>query len=236
MHHSRVRSRSDLGVGNNRGGKTMMYGPWDEFRRHMTTLEPRVQKAMSAEIGRLALEYAKEWKGGIRNKTLGLLPNRPLTAKAKGSSTPLVDHRDLLRAIHARKMGDVWFIGILKSAKTTDGDSLENIAKVLEYGTIKPIRPKRAKWLCIPVTKKASRVGSPRDFDGALIFINNEEDPGSAILMDENGEVHYVLLKKVSIRARPSMRTSWTIFQPRAIHRCKVVIAREVTMKRTGTH
>jgi len=60
------------------------------------------------------------------------------------------------------------------------------------------IKPKRGKFLAIPLTRKALLL-SPRDFPG--LHFRGGEDRGA--LFDRQGTAHYALVKRVLIPARP---------------------------------
>lgn len=195
-----------------------MYGDWDNFARHIGTLEQRLIARIRRITAKAARELAKDWKLGIKTKQFGLEANKPLTIEAKGSSTPLIQHGDLIGSIKPHKVsidGDIWFVGILKNAKTSDGDSLVDIANVLEHGSDGPIRPKNGKYLAIPVTYKAQRAGSPLNYPGHLIFLNNPMTEGAVFVDFEEEEVQYVLLTEVTIPPRPAKREAAKSFGPK---------------------
>lgn len=209
-----------------------MYGDWDKFRRHIGTLEQRLIARIRRITAKAARELAKDWKQGIKSKQFGLEDNAPLTIEAKGSSTPLIQHGDLLGSIKPHRIdGDIWFVGILKNAKTSDGDSLVDIANVLEHGSDGPIRPKNGKYLAIPVTYKAQRAGSPLNYPGHLIFLNNPMTPGAVFVDFEDEEVQYVLLPEVTIPPRPARQKVIDQFGPKLQKMYADGIAEEVSGK-----
>lgn len=76
-------------------------------------------------------------------------------------------------------------------------------ANVHQYGA--RIRPRTAKYLAIPVTVEAKRKGSPRRFGGKLFCIRSAD---SLVLVKAGrgktaGQVQYVLVKGVTVVARP---------------------------------
>ncbi len=86
-------------------------------------------------------------------------------------------------------------------------------ARVHEEGTDKmlggPITPKNAKYLSIPLTAKARRYSSPRDMPDDLQFIPLRGRNPILVTMDENfeiKEVHWVLVRDVTIPPRPYLR------------------------------
>lgn len=194
-----------------------MYGDWNKFSRHIATLDVRLEKRIRRITMKAARMLARDWKLGIKTKQFGLEANKPLTIEAKGSSTPLIDHGDLIGSIKPHKVsldGDTWFVGILKNAKTSDGESLVDIANFLEHGSDGPIKPKK-KYLAIPVTKRASRLGSPLNYDGKLVFLNNPATPGAVLYDFEADEVAYVLLKEMTVPPRPAKREATKNFGPK---------------------
>jgi phage gpG-like protein len=70
-------------------------------------------------------------------------------------------------------------------------------------GTIVPVK---AKFLAIPVGDAEKNVGSPSNWPGELHFVP-VLGPGSAggYLMDAQGNLHYRLVRKVTIAAKPWM-------------------------------
>ncbi len=195
-----------------------MYGDWNKFSRHIATLDVRLEKRIRRITMKAARELARDWKLGIKTKQFGLEANKPLTIEAKGSSTPLIQHGDLIGSIKPHRVdisGDTWFVGILKNAKTSDGEDLVDIANVLEHGSDGPIKPKNGKYLAIPVTYKAQRAGSPLAYPGHLIYLNNPMTAGAVFVDFEEEEVQYVLLTEVTIQPRPAKKEATKNFGPK---------------------
>ena len=143
-----------------------------------------------------------------------------MTAEAKGSTTPGVNHGDIVGNIKAVDIPQkkISFVGINKNAESDTGEKLVDIFGVFEYGSDGPIVPKGHPYLAIPVSKEAQRAGrSPRDFPRPLIFLDDPMTDGAALA--EEGEVfgdyeiHYVLLPKVTIEERPTLRPLYKIMQ-----------------------
>ncbi len=105
-------------------------------------------------------------------------------------------------------------LGSITAAATADtvavGSGLE-YAGVHQFGGV--IAPKAAKALAIPVTKEAARAGSPRRFPRPLFLLKGKAGkPGCLAESKETGRgkaktktvvVHYVLVAKVVVPARP---------------------------------
>lgn len=211
-----------------------LVGDWDKFQRHVATLEKRLEKAIMRETGKIANAFEKAWVQGINRNSLGLAPNAPLTKSIKKSSRPLVDHGDLVNSIHAQRMGNhVWFVGILKNAKRRDDSggyqmALISIAEIMEYGTKGPIKPKGHPFLSIPLTRDASRAGSPRKWSGNLVpIIAKNKEHG--VLIDERGKAQFLLVRMMpAIKPRPAMRKAYERFSPIAQKMWADAVAKEV--------
>ena len=67
------------------------------------------------------------------------------------------------------------------------------------------ITPKAAKALAIPVTNEARRAGGPRSMDLHLVWPKGK---AAGTLRDDANKVHFVLVKSVTIPARPFL--GWT--------------------------
>lgn len=77
------------------------------------------------------------------------------------------------------------------------------------------IRPRRAQYLAIPLTDEARRVGSPRQFPGALFAARSKR--GNLLLFQRVGqgiEPVYLLRSEVSVPARPALRPTVERFAP----------------------
>lgn len=84
-------------------------------------------------------------------------------------------------------------------------------ALMMEVGGI--IRPKKAKYLAIPLTPEARIAGSPRNMAG-LVFVQSLK--GQPMLVDEQtGDPEYLLRQSVTIKARPYLRPAADVHYPR---------------------
>ncbi len=211
-----------------------LVGDWDKFQRHVATLEQRLEKAIMAETGKIAKAFEKVWVQGIKRNDFGLAPNAPLTKAVKHSSKPLVDHGDLINSINAQRMqSNVWFVGIHRNAKRRDDSgsyqmALISIAEIMEYGTKGPIKPKGHPFLSIPLTRDASRAGSPRKWGGNLVpLIAKNKEHG--VLIDDSGKAQFLLVRMVpAIKPRPAMRKAYERFAPVAQKMWADAVAKEV--------
>ncbi len=75
-------------------------------------------------------------------------------------------------------------------------------ALIHEYGgTIEPVT---AKYLAVPLTKEAKKIGSPRNMGDLTIIPGRRQK--TFVMLDAAGVAQYVLVKSVRIPARPYMR------------------------------
>jgi phage virion morphogenesis protein len=82
-------------------------------------------------------------------------------------------------------------------------------ARLHEYGGT--VRPKRSKYLAIPLTRDAKRTGSPRRFRVKLSFRPfKRKGTGGVLFVRRAGTTidHYLLVKSVTIPARPFLSPS----------------------------
>ncbi len=211
-----------------------LVGDWDKFQRQISTLEQRLEKAIMTETGKIAKAFEKAWVQGIKRNDFGLAPNAPLTKAVKKSSKPLVDHGDLINSIKAQRMqNNVWFVGIHKNAKRRDDSggyqmALISIAEIMEYGTRGPIKPKGHPFLSIPLTRDASRAGSPRKYPGKLTPII-ARNGSHGVLIDEKADSQFLLVKMMPvIKPRPAMRKAYERFAPIAQKMWADAVSKEV--------
>jgi phage gpG-like protein len=103
----------------------------------------------------------------------------------------LIDTRNLTNAVTAEPEG---------SSTVTIGPRNVVYAAIHEFGGT--IKPKAGKYLAIPVTAAARQAGSPRSMGG----LHFQLVAGGAALVDEGGDIQYVLKTSVTIPARPYVR------------------------------
>lgn len=202
----------------------MRTGNWGKVRKALSTLPQRTGQALEVATRDTAVDFEAQWKAMITGGKLGLKPNAQLTKTSKGSSVPLVDNMDLVKNIRRRKMGKYRYgIAIWRSAKDRDGKSLINIAKVQEHGAT--IRPRNARALSIPLTRKAKRAGSPRNYPNELTFIKSRTQGRGVVgvLVDYEGRrqkgrksrAAYILVTSVTIPPRPFRARGFKLWFPR---------------------
>jgi phage virion morphogenesis protein len=95
-------------------------------------------------------------------------------------------------------------------------------APLHQYGGV--VRPKKGKFLAIPLTREAKRAGSPRNYRGRLApRINKARQTG--VLIDVASDVaQYALVKEVTVPARPFLG-----FSPGLIQRIEALLVDTAT-------
>src|SRR5512133_109255 len=133
-------------------------GDWDRARRLLEAGPTRLRAAVAKGLQQEAHELRKQIVRGLTAQAPGgapLKPLSPLTLAArrltgfKGTKA-LIVRADLRNAIAVVLDGDQVFIGVPRKARTRDGKSLVNVAKVQEFGGppgVIPITPKMSRFL-----------------------------------------------------------------------------------------
>lgn len=125
------------------------------------------------------------------------VPWKPLAwPRARGGSKPLRDRGLLMASVSARGAGHVEDYA---ADSLVFGTNHESAALHQHGGTI---RPRKGKFLAIPLTKEAARAGRPRGFPEPLHFASRNPSKSGA-LMDRKGKAQFALVKQVTITARP---------------------------------
>jgi hypothetical protein len=183
------------------------------------------QKALASS----AYQFMLYWKRAVRGNTLGLAKKAPVTIEAEGGKTiPLIWRQWYVRGIKKTPPGnrsDYYLVGVDKSRKhPVTGLNVATIAMFNEYGAV--IRPKKAKSIAIPVTKKARRF-TPRKYPwkaGKPIFIPFRQGKRSKVfggLFDDESRgkkrrrrrLVYLLARRVTIPRRPARAIAWRQFR-----------------------
>ena len=110
---------------------------------------------------------------------------------SKGGDKPLLDTGQLQAS----------FAHTLTDNSLTIGTAKPQAALMNFGGTVRPVK---AKWLTIPLTTKAMRAGSPKNFNGILFPRINKAKSGG-VMVDAFGVAQYAMTKKVVIPPRPFM-------------------------------
>ncbi len=127
-----------------------------------------------------------------RGQTPDGIPFPPLAhTRPAGGNKPLRDKGLLAASISGR-----------------NSDTEAAAATNLEYAALQnyggTVTAKKSKFLAIPLTLEAARAGSPRNFPRRLVaIVQSAQNRG--VLIDNELEPQYVLVKSVTIPARPFM-------------------------------
>ena len=133
-------------------------GDWARARRLLTAAPQRLQAAISTAVRQEAHALRNEIVQGLTRQAPGgepLKPPSPLTIAARelegfGGSKALIVRGDLRNSITVIVQGDEAFIGVSRSARSKDGASMVDLAKLHEFGgapVIIPMTPKMRRFL-----------------------------------------------------------------------------------------
>lgn len=167
-----------------------------EFTRQVVSWVPglppgQVPPVLGTQIG---LAIAADMRQRFQTSTapdgtpwLPLVRPRP-----NGGSKPLLDTGTLRNSIVGR-------------AEPDGGSAGTNLvqAELMNAGGI--VRPVKGKFLAIPATREAKRVGSPRRFPQKLRAVIGKR---GGVLLDRGGHVQFWLAREVRIPARPFVGVS----------------------------
>lgn len=141
-----------------------MIGDWSQAQAFLTSGPARVDAGLKAAIRREAELFRKEVVQGIANQSPGGQSFKPLSPKTiamrrfqgfKGKKA-LIRRGDLRKSVKVTTAPGGFFVGILRSARSSTGDGLVNIAAVHEFGAtiVLKMTPKMKKYLAM-VFKRA---------------------------------------------------------------------------------
>lgn len=133
-------------------------GDWARARRLLTAAPQRLQAAIGTAVRQEAHALRNEIVQGLTSQAPGgetLKPPSPLTIAARqlegfGGSKALIVRGDLRNSITVIVQGDEAFIGVSRSARSKDGASMVDLAKLHEFGgppVIIPMTPKMRRFL-----------------------------------------------------------------------------------------
>lgn len=133
-------------------------GDWARARRLLTAAPQRLQAAIGSAVRQEAHALRNEIVQGLTSQAPGgetLKPPSPLTIAARqlegfGGSKALIVRGDLRNSITVIVQGDEAFIGVSRSARSKDGASMMDLAKLHEFGgppVIIPMTPKMRRFL-----------------------------------------------------------------------------------------
>jgi phage gpG-like protein len=186
-------------------------GDWARARRLLTAAPQRLQAAISTAVRQEAHALRNEIVQGLTRQAPGgepLKPPSPLTIAARelegfGGTKALIVRGDLRNSITVFVQGDEAFIGVSRSARSKDGASMVDLAKLHEFGGAPVI---------IPMTPKMRR------FLFALLRQAGKEPTG--------GSGRGVIV--VQVPARPFLRPAFDKFREGASRRFLERVAREL--------
>ena len=186
-------------------------GDWARARRLLTAAPQRLQAAIGTAVRQEAHALRNEIVQGLTSQAPGgetLKPPSPLTIAARqlegfGGSKALIVRGDLRNSITVIVQGDEAFIGVSRSARSKDGASMMDLAKLHEFG---------GPPVVIPMTPKMRR------FLFALLRQAGKEPTGG------NGRGVIV----VQVPARPFLRPAFDKFREGASRRFLERVAREL--------
>lgn len=120
------------------------------FTGNWKKLKLKVSKRQFEKVSKTYLRQATEMNGLVVRRSIRdrinkrmYTPNAELTVLIKESSKPLVDDGDLVNSVTSQLIGELAvFVGILRSARSGDGASLFNLARVLHEGVEIPVTDK----------------------------------------------------------------------------------------------
>lgn len=94
-------------------------------------------------------------------------------------------------------------------------------ARLHQFGGV--VKPVRAQWLSIPLTREAYRSKSPRNYPGDLRAVISKKT-GKGVLLDTDDVAQYALVKEVEVPARPFLG-----FSPSFLDRIQRMLLDEIT-------
>jgi hypothetical protein len=135
-------------------------GDWARARELLSTTSGRLKGAVETALKQEAHALRNEVVRGLTAQAPGgdpIRPPAPLTLAARqlkgfGGTKSLLVRGDLRNSISVITEGDEVFVGVLRSAKSSTGESLADIAQVQEFGgppVIIPITPKMRRFLFV---------------------------------------------------------------------------------------
>ena len=133
-------------------------GDWARARRLLTAAPERLHAAIGTAVRQEAHALRNEIVQGLTRQAPGgepLKPPSPLTIAARelegfGGTKALIVRGDLRNSITVVVQGDEAFIGVSRSARSKDGASMVDLAKLHEFGgppVIIPMTPKMRRFL-----------------------------------------------------------------------------------------
>lgn len=143
-------------------------GKWGATAKFIGDTDGKTNGALKLAVLGEALDTEKDIKEGIKSgspggKTFKKLSELTLAKrKSKGirGTKPLIRRGDLRRSVRTTFKSDGFFVGVLRTARGSDGQSMFNVAKIQETGKI----------LILDVDKAGKGGKTVRDFFMALFL------------------------------------------------------------------
>lgn len=179
-------------------------GDWNKGRKVFGKLGELTRANIKDATARNAVLVRDQVKRTIRNGRPEWAPLSPLTIGSKGSSKPLIDNNDLMQAVSSIRVGPLsFFVGVPRNKGL-----LVTIATTQEFGAT--IRPRKAKALAIPVSRKAKELsrkhGGIRNIPGLF------RPKGTKVLAISKGktfEIMFILSQQTVIPPRSFIEPSF---------------------------
>lgn len=154
-------------------------GDWALARRLLSAAPTRLQRAIATATRQEAHALRNEIVRGLTSQAPGgepLLPPSQLTLAARqlkgfGGTKALIVRGDLRNSIGVIVQGDEAFVGVLRSAQSSQGGSLANLAELHEFGgppVVIPITPRMRRFL-FALLRKAGRSPSGGEGRGVVV-------------------------------------------------------------------
>jgi hypothetical protein len=133
-------------------------GDWALARQLLSAAPARLQRAIGTAVRQEAHALRNAIVQGLTSQAPGgdaMKPPSPLTLAARqlkgfGGTKALLVRGDLRNSVCVVVKGDEAFIGVLRSARSTSGESLVNLAELQEFGgppVVIPLTPKMRRYL-----------------------------------------------------------------------------------------
>lgn len=155
-------------------------GNWALARRLLQAAPQRLQAAVTTATRQEAELLRRQIVDGITEQAPGGEPFKPLAAltlaarrlgRFRGTKALLV-RADLRNAITIIARGEQLFVGVLRKARSRDGDPLVDVARVQEFGSdpiVIPITAAMRRYLAV-LSKEAGRAPSKGTGQGVVVI------------------------------------------------------------------
>jgi hypothetical protein len=155
-------------------------GGWSAARRMLASAPARFRRAMDQAVLQEAHLHRKEIVEGLTTGSPGgkeltpLAPSTVATRRARGirGTKPLIARGDLRRAISVVRTPRGVFVGILRTARGRDGQSLVNVAKVHELGKVVVFRmTEKSRRFVAMMMRKAGVPPTGQSNTGGIVVV-----------------------------------------------------------------